>query len=149
MAVKRKKFGTVLAYSTNDSSYTDLTDLARVKWPKFESEDAEITHLSSPNQTKEYLADGGWKDTDLLEVEAYFTETQFNTLLGKVNTQVEEYWRMTMPTISGQTTGPRVKLQGYVKSHEIPEISFDSSAPIMCAFTIKRSTALPTFTAGA
>jgi len=151
MATKRHGYGTSILYDADGvAPFTAITDSTKIKIPKMSRAKSDSTHLESPNMAKEYLsgANAGWIDTDDCVFEAYFTDTQFNTLLSFLVAGTEYFWRVNLPLISGQTNNPYVAMKGYVNSVEFIEIDKDSDDPIKVNFTVQRTTGLLTFTPG-
>ena len=151
MAAKRHGFNTQVSYSAAGSTFTLLTDVAKVKVPTVTREKTDIRHLESPDMMVEYL-DGqyrGWGDTDDLLVTCYMTEAQYVAVKALETAGTAYFWRVSLPLLSGQSVRARGDLTaGVVNKCDIQEIDAKANEAIMVVFTITRTTGTWTFTSG-
>lgn len=145
MAEKVHPYTSVLAFSTNDSSYTDISDAASIIPPRASKGKSKTTHLISTAKTEEYIP--GWRESGEIDCVAYFHKTQFAVLLGQYQSDTIYYYRVTFPVITGETTGSRIKAQGFITDIGFDELNVDSDDAIKVPFKIKLTGPL-TFTAG-
>jgi hypothetical protein len=146
MATKTHPATTKLQYDADGTPpFTDLTDITSVHPPNPKRGDSKNTHLASTSRTHTYQP--SWIEPGECGFVGYFTQTQFNTLLGFFNTGTEYYWRVLLPLIDAQATNAYIAFNGYVNEIGLDEIKTDSDDLIMCPFKIKVS-GLPTFSAG-
>lgn len=146
MAEKRAQFNWQIGYSTDDVTYTLLTDVIVTQIPEEMIERMDISHQESPNQKREYGA--SWGDTGILAGEIYFTESQYAALRTLMNNRTEVYWKIYPPLATGQTNRPSAKMRGFMT--KIGEIRADAKTTDAAtfAFELSRSTGDITYTPG-
>jgi hypothetical protein len=145
MAAKTHGYLSILAYSTADVTYTDLTDAKMVGMMDQDKGDVPTTVLDSPNHTEEFLP--GWRKPGEIRLEVYFHKTQFNTLLGFFASETIYWWRLSLPLIGTETVSSKLKAQGYVKKIALSDVQAGEDDTYMVPITIK-VTGPFTFTAG-
>lgn len=146
MATKSTSYNAVLAYSTDDLSYTTISDVRMARVANMSKGDVNSTVLDSADHTKDFLP--GWRDGGEVNITVALHKTQYSTLLGFFNSEAIYYWRITFNLITGEsTTGSRLKAQGYVKAMDLSEVKHSDDAIIEVPITIKATTKW-TFTAG-
>lgn len=152
MANEIHPFGTVLAYSDDDSSYTSLTLVRLIKPPNISRGSMETTSLDSTEAWREYLQ--GWKDAGMMRFELHLAKALANTLLGTGEAffgatpgDSNKYWRVTYPLISTESTGSRIKCLGHLCEFDLSELRAATDEPAIVAGAIKLS-GKPTWTSG-
>ncbi len=135
MATKSRHYGSILRYSTNDSSYTDLTDVKSVSPPKNKRGDAEITVLDSTSFAREFMA--SWINGGEVTFMVYLHKTQIATLQTMFDAGTTYYWRCVLPLLSGESTSSYVKWQGYLNGLEVGEVSTEDQGIYMVTFSQK------------
>lgn len=143
MADKMHPYGTALAYSSDDSSYTTMSDVVSLKPPDTAVGESETTVINSASAAKEFVP--SWVESGELSLTIRFHKTQFAALYGLI--RAVRYWRITFPLIAGESTGSILKGQGFIKSIGITEGSAESDDVYDVEITIRYTGAL-TFTAG-
>jgi hypothetical protein len=143
MATKTHTYGTILSYSSNGSTYTDLADMKDVDAGEAEASNVETTHLSSPNAVREFIA--GLINSGELNANFYFTKAQWNSVNTIFVGRSTYYWRLKFPLISGETANSKWEFQGHIQ--KIGRGKADEDGTIMAALVVK-ITGPTTFTAG-
>lgn len=152
MANEIHPFGAVLAYSDNDSSYTDLTLVRLIKPPNISRGSMEVTSLDSTEAWREFLQ--GWKDAGMMRFEIHLAKALVNTLhgsgeafLGASPGDSNKYWRVTYPLVASESTGSRIKCLGHLMEFDYSELRAGSDEPAIVSGGIKLS-GKPTWTSG-
>ena len=152
MAQKTTNYTTILRYSTNDSSYTDLADLRKVKPGGMELGEVDLTALDSANGYKETMA--GWGQGTPATFTVFMTKTQLAALMviwnarsAATSTQPYYYWRTVFPLIGAESTNSRHNFTGWLKSVDYDDLEAMKDEAIMVNFTIVK-TGRDSFTAG-
>lgn len=87
--------GTVLAYSADGVTYTDIDEVVSIDAVKGKRKKIKKTRLDSANEHEQFRA--GLKETDELKVKVQYVKTIFATLLGFFNaTSPQKYWKITL-----------------------------------------------------
>jgi hypothetical protein len=157
VATKRFAYTSTLGYSafstaggtTTTAAATALSDVAKIQFPGMERGKVDGTVLDSPSGAKEVVPLAGWLDSPDTDVEVMLTETQFAALVGLTNTGQDYVWVYTLPKISTQTTGAKLTVTAMVAKYTPPEAVAGADEPMKSTITLRRTTGLAVFTAGA
>lgn len=114
-------------------TYNSLANITSIGGPEVETDDINVSNLSTADLFKVFLA--GWSDGGLAEMEANFDPTTFATLYAQV--RVSNQWRIVF------SNGSKWDFTGYLKN-----IKTDNplEEQVTMPFSIKIS-GKPTFTA--
>lgn len=94
--------GARLYYSTDDATYTELTDLKEIGSPGNPTiEQIESTPLNPTNRRREFLA--GLIDGGRFTFMQMWNKSRYNTLKGFADAGTNLYWRIDLPD-SGTST---------------------------------------------
>ncbi|MBV8781387.1 MAG: hypothetical protein JO353_08320 [Phycisphaerae bacterium] len=86
--------GSSLAYSaTSGGSYSALSELIKIGFPKSSVAKIKATNMQSLNLTSEYIA--GFKDTAELSFEANYLKADMTTY--QTQLRVQQWWKITLP----------------------------------------------------
>ena len=146
-------FTTALNYnSTFGGGYTPLSSMMKITSPKAKVATVKTndlgtlgtaTGLGAVNTYQRGLADCGQ-----LDAVAFFTQSQYATLLSFFEAGTELYWQIVLPKVGGQGTGANIIWPGFVMELGIDEINTDDENLVMLPFSIKVND-YPSYTAGA
>ncbi len=94
---------------TNDGSgaaYVDWTEVYEIVTPDQTTPELDVTHLSSSNMTREYIA--GWKDSADITFSQNYVESDYSRALGLKGTS--KTWKIHFPD------GSILTFSGFIKS---------------------------------
>lgn len=130
-------YGTTLGYcATQAGTYVLVAGVREVTPPELNANKADITHLTSPNQTREEQP--SWR----LPGEASFiflmTRSQYSSLstIWNVLPRPLYFWHITLPTETGDTTASVLEFQARLAGLSIQTISAANDDPVTvrCTF---------------
>lgn len=107
-------YGAVLEYYDYDAGTPDWVAVAGLKdipFPTFELESVDITSQDSPNQARETIP--GFSSLGDVQLEGYFFDTQFATMLTRAMGRKIEDWRIRITQLS---TPKQLAWQGWIKT---------------------------------
>src|SRR5262245_33020114 len=146
MAIKTHSYSAKLQYSTTGAApFTDLTDIKSITMPELERTAAEITHLESAGQWREYMR--SWLNPGEIGFVGFFTKAQYSALLGLLTAGTTVAVNLLLPLIQAEATPSKMSGNGFVSGCGINEINTDDEGAITCPFKFK-ATGAWTFTAG-
>lgn len=101
--------GARLYYSTDGSSYTELSDLIGMGSPDDPTvEKIDATPLNPNSNAREYLY--GLIDYGKFTFQQYWTKARLTTLRGRLRTST--YWRVVFPDHATPTSASKLEFQG-------------------------------------
>lgn len=146
MAAKMHPKGTKLEVDTaGGTTWVAVADLAGLMPPPKARRPAKSTHFESANDYDEFIP--GWKDGGEPTVRLRFHKTQFATLDTAFESDAIPNWRISFPSLSGETTPSRWTFLAIIVSLSQPERSVDDDEVYEAEMTL-RITGKPTFVAG-
>jgi predicted secreted protein len=105
-----------LEYSSNDSSYTDVGELASVSEPgQFTAPDIDVTPVDTTGTVRTFLA--GMKTGGTFTFSIYWAKANQTSLDTIVTASTNYYWKLTLPDTS------TYKFQGILKSAVLGGVS--------------------------
>lgn len=108
--------GLKLEYSTTDSNYTDVGELASVSEPgQFTAPDIDVTPVDTTGTVRTFLA--GMKTGGTFTFAIYWVKANQTALDGVVTAGSNYYWKLTLPDTS------TYKFQGILKSAILGAVS--------------------------
>jgi hypothetical protein len=116
----------------NLSGWQTLGNITAINGPEIETDDVNITNLSSPNLFKVWMA--GWADAGVAEMEANFDPGTFATLYAQI--RVSNSWQIVF------SNGSKWTFTGYLKNIKTEN---PLEEQVTMPFSIK-ITGQPTFT---
>jgi hypothetical protein len=144
VATKTHPIGTKLQFDLDGiGSYTDIADVRSVTPPSMTTGVSEVTHLLSPNNTREYvpgLIEGGEASFTI-----YMTKTQVPTIVSLF--RVVCFWRILFPLIDAETVNSKWDFKGFITDAGTDEMTIEGEDAVTMPIKIK-VTEKPTFTAG-
>lgn len=95
--------GTTLGYTNTTTAtaatfYTSIAELFSVGAPDTDIDEAEVTHYTSDNDFKEFVA--GWEDGGEVEFECNYIKTTVTALTTTVTKRTKRNWKITLPDTS-------------------------------------------------
>lgn len=138
-------YGADLQYSSNDSSYATLGEIADVTVPKWMTMAAKATHHASPNNATENAI--GIDSSEPLKGTLNMAKVAFAALYALKRTK--GYFKILCPLVSPEATPSFWKFYGFFT--EFGEIKLDPEDTniVVVPFTITRASGALTFTQGA
>lgn len=112
----RSHCNVVLAYSTDDVSYTDFAGLTSVTPPEATVKDVDATHLGSTSCTEEFLP--GFITPGQLEAEINYLYSLTNTIDDFFWGRTALYLKITIPDDNG-TNDSTLVMQGYINKWRV------------------------------
>jgi len=148
MATKTHPFKLKISYSSNDTTYTDLTDIRKIKPPKISEGKCDTTWLQSTQAFEESIP--GWKKAGQFVFQAFFTKAQLNTLFGTIFSNIY-YWKVFYPLLSAapdnESNNSVWKAQAWISDMDMEEGETNNEKALMYTVTME-ITGVPTFTPG-
>jgi hypothetical protein len=118
--------GSRLYYSTNGTTYTELTNLVEMGSPDSGSpEQIDETPLNPTNSRREYVP--GLIDTTVFPFKQYWNKTRYALLLPYISNGITLYWRVTSPDNATPANASRWDFQGNLKKWMAPEFKVTTS----------------------
>jgi hypothetical protein len=118
--------------ASGSTAWTDFAGIDDIKPPKIESEDIDISNMTSPDQFKQFVA--GWANGGEAEVKIQFEKSQNATIYGLF--RVNKGYKITF------ADGSAWAFDGYIKSFA-NEVDREK---IVTADTMVKISGKPTFT---
>lgn len=120
-------YDTYISYCTTvNGSFTEVGKVKGITPPTEEGSKTEVTHLRSPNFTKEYIA--SWKDTGEAGFRLYYQRSTFDTLRDFCVARTGLFWEITFPLETGDTTESVMSFYGVPYSCVIQPIEAGDEA---------------------
>lgn len=107
----RSHLGITIAYSVDDSSYTDFAQITQVTPPEANLKEIEATHLSSTGSIDEWLP--GFINSGQLDVETNYVHGIVNTIDDYFYARTFLYIKITIPDDSGSNDST-IKAYGFI-----------------------------------
>lgn len=136
-------YGARLYYSTDGSTYTELTDIVEIGSPgEPEAPDVDVTPINPSTAYREFKS--GLLNAGEFSFKQHWNKTRFTTLRGRLRTST--YWRLVFPDNATPANASKAEFVGPVKKCTTdPMNDADDEIHIMC--TVKVSGAI-TWTEG-
>lgn len=110
-------YDTALHYSSDDSSYTEVTEILSIPAPQGQTTVVESKHLRSTAKTKTKIP--GFIDPGNFSPTVQYNKTMHNTLLGFWKAGTTHYWRVTLA--DGSTAKCSAFISAFAPFPEVPE----------------------------
>ncbi len=125
---KLMPYGSDLSYSNDGgTTYTVLGEIMLIHPPSPTIDKASATVLDSPGAIKEFLS--SWGELGVVPFGAFFTQAQYNTLLGYLLGGASRYWRVRLPLLAGQATPAKFVFQAFLTKLEFSEGKAEENNP--------------------
>lgn len=133
-------YGSVLAYSTDGgSNYTDLVEIVLATPPDLQRDEAKATVLDSPAFAEECVP--SWIKLGEMPFEVFYTEDQFEDLLGFFFDGPIYHWRISLPLLDGQVTPGRIVVRGFLNKFKLSEAKAEENNLFSSPSAIRIATA--------
>jgi len=136
-------YGTRLYYSTDGSTYTELSDVLKIGSPGDpEAPEVDVTPLTPTAAWREFRL--GLNKAGEFSFDQHFNKTRYSLLDGR--RRLSTYWRIIYPDNATPANASKVEFVGYIRKLTISELGNpDDIVKIMCAVQLSGAV---TFTQG-
>jgi hypothetical protein len=138
--------GVKLEYSTDGSTYTEITDLKSLKPPPWTRGKSKTTNLQSTGRTHTY--EPGWTEPGEATCTFYFKKAQMAGLITLNSVKDPAHFRITFPLIGTEATNSKLEFDGYLAGIDWDQMTIDSEDKVSCPGRLQASGG-PVFTSGA
>jgi len=150
---KKRHYGSQLHYSTDNVTYTQVTDMRMITPPPFAKDVSDITVLESPGEGDEKMP--GPNKTGEIKCAAAYNEARYATLIALQTTTMASYdtdnplyFRIRAGLGFGQATRDTLITRGFITEVKEKEYKNDNSIKEI-EFTIQEANVSRAFTPGA